>query len=78
MQIVVFDSKCGPVSLLPYQAVLCAQCGAKVDANKLSVPCGSCSKEVYFSPYAIAIKGCAKPEKCRDCELSEEWMFVDQ
>eukprot|EP00435_Cladocopium_sp_Y103_P049461 s508_g14.t3 len=58
-----------------YQAVLCAECGAKVDANKLSVPCVSCSKEVYFSPYTIAIKGCAKPEKCRDCELSEQWMF---
>ena len=58
--------------------MVCSQCGGKVDEGKLSVPCSSCNKEVSFSPYAIAIKGCAKPDKCRECELGEEWMFVQE
>ncbi len=58
--------------------MVCSQCGAKVDEGQLSVPCSSCNKEVSFSPYAIAIKGCAKPDKCRECELGEEWMFVQE
>lgn len=80
LQELFFNSNWGdPVVRVPLcQAVMCAQCGAKVDASKCSVPCKSCGKEVSFSPFAIAIKGCAKPEKCRECELSEEWMFVDE